>query len=83
MVDGVRGLAGQLAQLLVEVVSVAEQGLVTAPRQLTKAANARLTGQVTLKQKSATPIHAQVLTYLSISEIGIDWVICHRDFNCS
>ena len=50
MADGEHTLTGQLAQLLVGVVSVAEQGLATAPRQLMEEANARLTVQVTLKQ---------------------------------
>ena len=72
MVDGVHTVAGPGAQLLVGMVSVAEQGLVTAPRQLMEEANARLTVQVTLKQKTATPIHAQVLKLLSTSQIGID-----------
>ena len=72
MVDGVHGLAGPVAQLLVGVVSVAEQGLATVLRQLMEEVNARLTVQVTLKQKTATPIHAQVLKLLSTSQIGID-----------
>ena len=60
MVDGVRGLTGQLAQLLVGVVSATEQGFVTALCQLMGAVNARITVQVTLKQKAATATIAQV-----------------------
>ena len=60
MVDGLHTIAGLAALLLVGVVSVAEQGLVTAPRQLMEEANARRTAQVTLKQRPATPTLAQV-----------------------
>ena len=68
MVDGVHTLPGQVAQLLVRVVSVAEQGLVTTHRQLMEVANARRTVQMTRKQRPATPIHAQVIKCMSISQ---------------
>ena len=64
MVDGVHTLAGTVAQLLVGMVSVAEQGLVTVHRQLMEVSNAQQTVQVTRKQRSATPTHAQVLKRL-------------------
>ena len=83
MVDGVHTIAGLAAQLLVGVVSVAEQGLATAHRQLMEEANAWLTVQVILKQKAATPMHAQVLIYLSMSQVSIDWVVCHCYFHSS
>ena len=49
MEGGVSGVTGLLAQLLVRVVSIAEQGLVTARRQLMEVENARLMVQVTPK----------------------------------
>ena len=72
MVDGEHTIAGLAAQLLVEVGSVAEKGHATTHRQLMEESSARPTVQVTLKQKAATPVHAQVLTYLSMSQISID-----------
>ena len=60
MVDGIRGLTGPLAQLLVGAVSVTEQGLVPAHCQLMEVAIARTTAQVTLRQKPATTTIAQV-----------------------
>ena len=65
MVDGVHTIAGLAAQLLVGVVSIAEQGLATAHRQLMEEANARLTVQVTLKQRPVTPTLAQVRESMS------------------
>ena len=65
MVDGVRGLTGPLAQLLVGAVSVTEQELVTAHRQIMGVMNARRTVQVTLRQKPATTTIAQVSDSLS------------------
>ncbi len=76
-------IAGLAAHSLAEVVSVAEQGLAIAHRQLMEETNARLTAQVILKQKHATPIHAQVRTYISMSQIGIGWLICNCLFRCS
>ena len=78
MVDGVRGLAGLLVQLLVGAVSVTEQGLVTAHHQLMEAANARPTVQVTLTQKPATTTHAPVRNSPLISQKYIDLVIYHE-----
>ena len=83
MVDGAHTIPGLSAQLLVGVVSVVEKGLATTHHQLMEEANARSTAQVTPKQKAATPIHAQVLTCLSISQIGIDLVVCHCYFYSS
>ena len=60
MADGVRGLTGLLAQLLVGAVSATEQEFVTTLRQLMGVVNARMTVQVTLKQKAATTTIAQV-----------------------
>ena len=74
MVDGAHTIAGLAAHSLAEVVSVAEQGLAIAHRQLMEEANARQTVQVTLRQKAVTPIHAQVLKILSMSQICIDWI---------
>ena len=71
MVDGIRGLAGLLAQLLVGEVSVTEQGLVPAHCQLMGAANARTTVQIPLRQKPATttivhfaPLYVRIATWL-------------------
>ncbi len=60
MADGVRGLTGPLAQLPVRAVSATEQGFVTALYQLMEVVNARITVQVTLKQKAAIATIAQV-----------------------
>ena len=83
MVDGEHTLSGQVAQLLVGVVSGAEQGVVTTHRQLMEEANARSMVQGTLKHKVATPIHVQVLTCLSMSQISIDLVVHHCYFYSS
>ena len=72
--------AGPVAQLLVGVVSVAEQGLVTTHRQLMGVANALPMVQVTLTQKSATIMHVQVSKSLSISEKCTDSVVCLQIF---
>ena len=60
MVDGLHTIAGLAALLLVGVVSVAEQGLVTAHHQLMEVANARPTAQVTLTLRLVTATHARV-----------------------
>ena len=69
MVDGVSGLFGTLVRLRVGVHNIAEQGFATIQHQLTVVMTALLTVQVTLKQKTAEPPHAQVRNSLSISKI--------------
>merc|ERR1719510_1670499 len=63
MVAGVTGLYGTIALLRVGVHNIAEQGLVTIQHQLTEVMNALLTVQVTPKQKTAEPLHAQSMVY--------------------
>ena len=72
MVAGVRLLTGPIAQFLVGLVSIAERGFVTAQLQIMVVTTALLMVQVTLKQKTATPIHAQVRSSLSMSETSED-----------
>ena len=59
MVDGVHTLDGPLAQLLVEVVAKAEQGLVTTHHRLMGVKDARLMVQATLRRNLATQMYAQ------------------------
>lgn len=63
MAVGVHGVSGPLAQLLVGVASIPEQGLVTTQRHRGVVTTALPMVQVTAKQKTATPIHAQVRNY--------------------
>ena len=67
MVDGVTGLLGTIVQFRVGVHNIAEQGFATIQPQLTVAMTALLMVQVTLKQKTAEPLHAQVRNSFSIS----------------
>ena len=67
MVDGVTGLFGTTVRLRVGVHNIAEQGIATIQHQLTVVMTALLMVQVTLKQKTAEPLHAQVRNSLSIS----------------
>ena len=68
MVDGVRLLTGLSALCLVEQDSIAEHGFVIAQRQLMVAMTALPMDQATPKQRTATQIHAQVGSSLSIIE---------------
>ena len=67
MVDGVIGLLGTIVQFRVGVHNIAEQGFATLQHQSSVVMTALLTVQVTLKQKTAEPLHAQVRNSLSIS----------------
>ena len=72
MVAGVRLLTGLIALCLVELGSIAEREFVTAQRQLMVVMTALPMVQATPKQKTATPIHAQVRSSLSMSETSED-----------
>merc|ERR1711981_3732 len=63
MVDGVTGLSGTNVQLLVGAHNIAEQGFATTQHQLTVVMTALLMVQVTLKQKTVEPLHAQLMVY--------------------
>ena len=60
MVFGVYGPTGPLAQLLVGVGSIPEQGHVTVQRHLMEVANAQPMVLMILQQVPATPTHAPV-----------------------
>ena len=68
MVDGVTGLSGTSVQLRVGAHNIAEQGSATTQHQLTVVMTAVLMAQVTLKQRTVEPIHAQVLKSLSVEK---------------
>ena len=60
MATGVTLVIGAFAQLVVGVARITEPGFVTIHQQSMVAPHARKTGQVILKPKTATAIHAQV-----------------------